>query len=147
MQRRTDGLRLAAGALALCALGLIASGCTEKPGGPLSPDREPDRVSYAGDIVPLLNRCLTCHGNPGNSNFSVRSYESLFIPGIQASSRGLLPVKAGDPDSSYMVWKLAGRGPQGEPIQGTRMPQSGAPLTPGEQEILRTWIAEGALDN
>ena len=39
MQKRTDGLRLVAGTLVLSALGLFSGGCTEKPGGPMSPDK------------------------------------------------------------------------------------------------------------
>jgi hypothetical protein len=144
---RTDGFRLALGAFALGVLGALAAGCTEKPGGLAGPGPDPDPVSYSADIAPLFNRCLVCHGNPGNNNFSVRSYEHLFLPGMQATSRGLLPIKAGDPDSSYVLWKLAGTGPLGEPITGQRMPQSGGTLTPGEQNLIRTWIDDGALDN
>ena len=136
-------------AVCCCALAM-AAGCTEKPGGPVGPgpDPNPAPVSYAADIEPLFTRygCIGCHGNPGNNGYSVRSYELVLIPGIQAAGRGLLPVKAGDPDSSYMVWKLSGRGPAGEVITGSRMPQGRAPIAPSDLDLIRAWIAAGAPD-
>jgi hypothetical protein len=136
-----------------CALLGVAAGCTEKPGGPVGPDTgEPvpqPGVSYSANIAPLFTRygCISCHGNSGNSGYSVRSYELVFVPGMQARSRGLLPIKAGDPDSSYMVWKLSGGGPQGEPITGVKMPQSGGTMSAADLALLKSWIADGAPDN
>jgi hypothetical protein len=134
---------------------LVAAGCTDKPGllDPVIPGPDPDpdtgTVSYEEDIEPLFRQylCLNCHSNPANSNFSVATYELFLTPGMQASSRSLLPIKAGDPDSSYVLWKLAGLGPQGEPITGTRMPQGSGGMTPADQAMIRAWIEEGALNN
>ena len=134
---------------------MVAAACTDKPSPldpaiPDPPDPDPGNgtVSFEEDIDPLFRQylCLNCHSNPANSRFSVASYELFLTPGDQATARGLLPVKAGDPDSSYVLWKVAGRGPQGEAIMGTRMPQGGR-MTDADQALLRTWIEEGALDN
>jgi hypothetical protein len=58
------------------------------------------------------------------------------VPGVQR-------VKAGDPDSSYVVWKV-----EGDPrIQGGQMPARGALLTADERSALRNWIDNGAKDN
>jgi hypothetical protein len=134
---------------------VVAAGCTDKPTpldplpAPPGPDPDTGTVSFEEDIEPLFRRylCLNCHSTPANSNFSVASYELFLTPGDQASVRGLLPVKPGDPDSSYVLWKLAGRGPQGETIMGSRMPQGGGQMSSADQALLRTWIDEGALDN
>jgi hypothetical protein len=141
-------------AIALVAV-CWAAGCTEKPSGPSGPDVVPDPdtdagVSYAADIAPLFQAygCINCHGSPhGENRFSVSTYESLFEPGFQAEARGMLPVKAGDPDSSYVLWKVTGQGPNGELINGFRMPVIGTYMSPADLELFRTWIAEGALDN
>ena len=135
---------------------MLAAGCTDKPnpldprpGPPEPPGPNTGTVTFEEDIEPLFRQylCLNCHSTPANSNFSVASYELFLTPGDQASVRGLVPVKAGDPDSSYVLWKLAGRGPQGETIMGNRMPQGGGPMSSADQALLRTWIEEGALDN
>jgi hypothetical protein len=140
-------------AIALAAV-CLAAGCTEKPSGPGGPDVVPDPdtdagVSYAADIAPLFQTygCLNCHGSLAENRFSVSTYESLFEPGFQAEERGMLPVKAGDPDSSYVLWKVTGQGPNGELINGFRMPVIGIYMSPADLELFRTWIAEGALDN
>jgi len=149
-------LRIAASPCARAlALGvvLLASGCTEKPGpsGPnVNPDPDTDAgVSYADDIAPLFHTygCINCHGTPGENRFSVSTYESLFQPGFQAEKRGVPPVKPGDPDSSYVIWKVTGAGAAGEPINGFRMPVIGTYMNAADIELFRTWIAEGALDN
>ena len=133
---------------------LLAAGCTDKP-SPSRPIIEPDPdtavgVSYATDIAPLFTTygCINCHGAlHGENRFSVATYESLFEPGFQAEERGVPPVKPGDPDSSYVVWKVVGEGGAGETINGFRMPVIGSYMAPADIELLRTWIAEGALDN
>ena len=140
-------------AIALAAVCLTA-GCTEKPSGPSGPNVEPDPdtdagVSYVADIAPLFQTygCLNCHGSHGENRFSVSTYESLFEPGFQAEERGVPPVKPGDPDSSYVIWKVTGEGGTGEPINGFRMPVIGTYMSDADIELFRTWIAEGALDN
>ena len=140
-------------ALALAVI-VFAAGCTEKPSGPSGPNVDPDPdtdagVSYAADIVPLFHTygCINCHGTIAENRFSVSTYESLFEPGFQAEERGMLPVKAGDPDSSYVYWKMVGQGPAGESINGFRMPVIGAYMSAADLTLFRTWVAEGALDN
>ena len=125
---------------------LLLAACTEKPGA-IEPPPPAAGVSFAADVQPLLARCTGCHGTPGNSGYSVLTHQSVFGPGFQAVSRGMLEVVAARPDTSYLLWKLEGAGPNGEPISGERMPRGGSRLTPAEIETIRTWIAEGALDS
>ncbi len=126
---------------------LLFSACTEKPDAPIEPPPPADGVSFAAQVQPLLARCTGCHGSPGNSGYSVLTYESVFGPGFEAVGRGMLEVVPARPDTSYLLWKLEGSGPNGEPISGERMPRGGSPLSADEIELIGTWIAEGALDN
>lgn len=141
----------ALGCTLLLLLSLLLSACTEKPEAPIEPP-PPDGdggVSFAGDIQPLFARygCSGCHGSPGNSGYSVLTHASVFGPGFEAVSRGMLEVVAARPDTSYLIWKVEGTGPDGYPISGERMPRGGGPVAPADVDLLRTWIAEGALDN
>ncbi len=56
---------------------------------------------------------------------------------------GLLLVNPGNPDSSYIVWKIEGR----SGIQGGRMPLGMQPLSAEQIAAIRGWIADGALNN
>jgi hypothetical protein len=135
---------------ALCATLLVAPlACTEKPDSTLEPPPPADGVSFAADIQPLFarNGCTDCHGTLMSSGYSVLTHEAVFGPGIEAASRGMLEVVPARPDSSYLVWKVEGAGPNGEPIFGQRMPLDRNPLPAADMELLRTWINEGALDN
>ena len=152
MDEGNDPMRLARAALAsiiLLLFPLLFAACTEKPDGAIEPPPPADGVSFAADIQPLFasHGCTGCHGTPGNSGFSVLTHESVFGPGFQAVSRGMLEVVPARPDTSYLLWKLEGAGPNGEPISGERMPRGGSALDAGEIELIRTWITEGALDN
>ena len=54
---------------------------------------------------------------------------------------GAIRVIPGDPDASYLIHKLEGRGD----IVGERMPRTGGPfLTAGQISIIRRWIELGA---
>jgi hypothetical protein len=77
----------------------------------------------------------------------VLTYESVFGPGLEAASRGMFEVVPARPDTSYLIWKLEGAGPNGEPILGDRMPRGGARIPEADLELFRSWISEGAVDN
>ncbi len=104
-------------------------------------------VSFANDLMPLFENsgCLSagCHGGGlPSSGYRLGAYASAFDPGDQATDFGICPIVPGDPDASYMIEKLS-PGPR----TGARMPFLQAPLTAGEIELIRTWIAEGAANN
>ena len=72
----------------------------------------------------------------GKAYTSIVGVESQEVP-------GLLRVHPGDPDSSYLVMKVAG-----DPaIAGERMPFGGPYLEQSEIDAIREWIRAGALDN
>jgi hypothetical protein len=53
-----------------------------------------------------------------------------------------LRVVPGKPDESFLFQKITG---QLKPDEGDRMPQTGIPLTAEQIEMIRQWIADGAL--
>ncbi len=56
---------------------------------------------------------------------------------------GLMRVNPGQPDASYIVWKIEGR----SGIQGGRMPLGMQPLSAEQIAAIRGWISDGALNN
>jgi hypothetical protein len=69
------------------------------------------------------------------------SYASLVNRPVTASegaAPGALLVKPGDPKGSFLIQKLLGTAP------GSRMPQSGEPLSKGTIKLISRWIQRGA---
>jgi hypothetical protein len=142
---------------------LLGPGCggTDPDPGPdcssVADTTQPATVSYQNDVVPLFYtekyNCLEigCHGGGlASSNYSLATHAETLERGDQANLIGVCAVKPGDPDASYLVWKLDGR----PGIQMERMP-SGCTTTPDPDDcvsaedlaIVRQWILEGARDN
>jgi hypothetical protein len=101
------------------------------------------QVSYAKDVVPILEKhCKACH-SPGEagyvvSGFELESYETL-MKGTQFGP----VVLPGDPLTSVLVMLLEGRA---DP--SLKMPHGGA-TAPSPEEILtiRRWVEQGAKNN
>ncbi len=108
-------------------------------------------VSFANDIVPLFDtnkyNCTDfgCHSSslPGLTDYHMGSYAELFVAGKEARQEGMCEIKPGDPDQSYVIWKVEGH----SGIQGARMPKDRTPMTPDDLHLLRQWILEGARNN
>jgi hypothetical protein len=58
-----------------------------------------------------------------------------------AQQVGLLRVDPGHPDNSFLIVKLEGP----LPIEGSQMPMGKTPLTAAQIQLIRDWIAQGAL--
>ena len=56
---------------------------------------------------------------------------------------GAIRVVPGDPENSYLIHKVEGRGG----IVGVRMPFNGTPLTDGQILVIKRWIELGAPNN
>lgn len=138
--------------VAACA----ASACDEslsKLAGP-SPNLEPTFSSIQSNIFestdsagrPACTNCHTSTGHPPAGGLNL-THDVAYDQLVNVASReksGVLRVKAGDPDSSYLVNKVTGTAG----IVGKRMPFSGPPfLTDGQIQILRRWIEIGAPKN
>ena len=89
----------------------------------------------------------SCHtptnGSPSGiqlGGLDLGSYDSLRVGGYQSGQAIVVPY---EPCSSAIVGKVSPT-----PPWGARMPLDGPPyLSEEEQQLLRDWIAEGALDN
>jgi len=105
---------------------------------------EPTIRSIQSNIFNLNCALSSCHIGPnpasglnlseGNAFGNIVGVPSQEVPSLQR-------VKPNSPDSSYLVWKIEGR--QG--IQGERMPRTGTYLSQEQIDVIRQWIANGAL--
>jgi hypothetical protein len=96
------------------------------------------QVVYNDDIQPIFNaRCIACHG--GTSGVTLSSYTDVMTSvGVQYSRT---IVEPGEPDQSPIVNKIGLN-----PTHGDRMPQGGPYLSDAQINLIRQWIAEGALE-
>ncbi len=93
-------------------------------------------VSYSGDIQPIFNsNCSGCHVGGNQGGLTLNSYTSL----MQGGNSGAVVV-AGDPDNSRIIQRLEG-------TVTPRMPFQQPPLLPGDIQLIRDWISQGAHDN
>jgi hypothetical protein len=138
------------------ALAVGAAGCDEKlsdVAGP-TPDLEPTLSSIQREIFNTTDSsgrvaCIQCHSDNGRITagnlvlLEGRSYTQLV--GRTSSFRpGAVLVVPNDPDGSYLIHKLEGRGD----IIGERMPRTTGPfLTEGQISIIRRWIELGARND
>jgi hypothetical protein len=142
----------------IVALAALAAGCLDSiepdVGAPLrdlcvNDDSDPGTdVSFVADLRDGLfadnaGDCLTCH-RPGGLGFeasglSLATVMTTLTGGINSGSQIVVP---GMPCDSIIVQKVSPA-----PPVGARMPLNRAPLTDPQAQLLRDWIAEGALDN
>lgn len=112
-------------------------GCTNADSNPDVP------VSFSKDVRPLMWRSpggCTCHLQRVTSGLDLSSYRTLRAGGINSGTRIIIP---GQPCDSIIAQKLSRT-----PPFGSRMPFNGPPyFSDAELQLVRDWIAEGALDN
>jgi hypothetical protein len=95
------------------------------------------------EIQAIFNsRCVSCHGFSGGLSLSssVSHGNLVNVPSSQIPS--LDRVEPGDPDNSYLVWKIEGRAG----VSGSRMPLGGPFLSQDSINLIRDWIAAGASE-
>jgi hypothetical protein len=134
----------------LCAIGfsgLLLVACSAAPSGEpnLSRDFDTSVCQPQTDSVQktvFLPNCATiaCHaGNEpaGSLDLASAGVEARLV-GLPATECGAQTlVVPGNPDSSYLVQKIA----DAKPACGTRMPSSVAALSEGDLQCVRSWIA------
>ena len=89
-----------------------------------------------------------CHSG-GSPPFDL-SWEASQSCGNVGGTSGEIPsmliIAPGDPDNSYMIWKVQGEGPNGAPIVCCRMPLGSIdPLPAGTIQNMRDWVSDGAI--
>ena len=148
----------------LMALAFAALACSESttPKPPVdcssvADTTQPATVSYANQIVPLFlpdkYNCLEagCHGGGlASSNYSLASYAEVLKAGDEAKQLGMCAVRPGDPDASYLLWKVEGRPGilmQRMPLGCVSSPDPNDCVSAADVDLVRTWILEGARNN
>ncbi len=100
---------------------------------------KPAAVSYHRDVRPIFQaKCQGCH-QPAKAGGSLdmTAFKSL----LKGGDSELASVVPGKPDDSHLVELIT-------PTDGeAAMPQGQKPLETSEIEIIRRWIAEGAIDD
>ena len=96
------------------------------------------------------NSCVfsSCHssGNgAGDLSLESEAYEELVDVAAQGEDLDGDEVRVipGDPDSSYLIWKLEGD----DRIVEDPMPPNGSSLADRDIKRIRKWIEDGALDD
>lgn len=143
--KRTPFFRLAGLGLllALFSLGCEHSELVEpEPAGPDGPTftQIQDNIFTTSCA---LSGCHTGTFPPQGLNLSEgQAYASLVNVAAQ-EVQGLLRVKPGDPNNSYLVMKITGAAG----IAGGRMPLGRTPLSDAQIQMIRDWIENGAENN
>lgn len=120
------------------------AGCSDNGTDPAAPGGGgDDPVSYAADVQPIWNaNCVGCHGDGGNGGLDLRAPGSRGnLVGVDSAGWPGQRVVENEPDQSVLYLKMTGASGV-----GNLMPPTGS-LGAGDLETVRTWIAEGALDN
>ena len=92
--------------------------------------------------------CSQCHigaGAPFGVNWSSATNTCANVGRQSGEMAALKEIESGNPAASYVIWKVEGVGPAGEPIVGGRMPLNNPPLTADTIQNMRDWIADGVL--
>ena len=132
---------------------LFLYGCSDSGNSPTDPGggggggggTGVDTISFASDVRPLLqnNNCLNsgCHGtgsSEGELTLGTATYSSV----RNGSGTNGSIVVASDASSSNLYLKVTS-----SPPFGSQMPVTGSKLSVTDQNKIRDWIDQGALDN
>lgn len=102
-----------------------------------------DAPGFYREVLPLLQaRCTSCHQPAKAKDELVLSSHADLMRGKGEGDEREAVVVPFDPDASLLLSSVLGK--DGE---APAMPEKGAPLSSGEVELLRRWIAAGALDD
>jgi hypothetical protein len=145
LQRGTWIAGLAAVAVVGCTgsgVGLDANGNPIGSGGggggePLTPDFKSIQDNV---FTPICTKCHIGAAAPQGLQLDEAHSYALLVGVPSTEQPGVLRVKAGDPDNSYIVQKLEGA----SGISGARMPFGGPYLPQSTIDVIRTWITNGA---
>ena len=97
-----------------------------------------DVVEYARDVRPILEaRCVECHGAERPKVGLRLDSSAAVLAGSRLGTRAV--VVPGEPDRSELLRRLESDDPE------QRMPAGADPLSAAEIDIVRRWIAQGAL--
>jgi len=110
----------------------------------------PQMVNLATQLQPIFNAsCTSAHCQDANQpqlNLTAGvAYTALVnVNSTQAGCASYKLVLPGQPDQSYLIFKLAGGGAC---FTGSRIPKTGSALSLSQRQLFRDWIANGAPDH
>ena len=121
--------------------------CTKQQ-GPIEPIIVVTTVSYANDIQPIFDtNCILCHKEVLESSFgdlnleADKSYEELINIDAEYDSS----VKRVVPEDAVqsILWQKINN----SETYGDNMPLGSSALSQNDQNLIKVWIEEGALNN
>jgi hypothetical protein len=103
---------------------------------------EASDVSFASDVQPILtSQCASCHSTATSGGLNMGNPISWSGVRNGSGDHGSIVI-AGNATASNLYLKVTST-----PPFGVRMPQGGPFLSTTDQEKIRRWINEGALNN
>ena len=91
----------------------------------------------------VCSQCHTGAGAPLGVNWSSETDTCSNVGRSSGEIPTMLEIESGSPDTSYVIWKVEGMGPSGEPIVAAQMPLSNPALTADTIQNMRDWISDG----
>lgn len=116
------------------------------PGAPPPPSGNPNATLAWVQSNVFGGVCSQCHtgaGAPFGVNWSSATNTCANVGRQSGEIATLKEIESGNPAASYVIWKVEGEGPAGEPIVPGRMPLNNPPLTADTIQNMRDWIADG----
>lgn len=126
---------------------------THEPADTTDDTNDARTVDFAADVQPLFDdHCTSCHQTHGYITPTLEEPAEILDGATRYCEDGELPfVVPGDPDASFLVYKIGGGGQHDPDGRSCRqlMPsredgKSLMDLDPDAVATIRTWIAEGA---
>jgi len=115
--------------------------------GPIEPEITPVTLSFSEDIQPIFNsNCTVCHDTEhaeynGYLDLSEANSYMQLVEVVSSAYAPNLRVKISDSEASVLWQKI-----NHSDLYGPNMPLGGE-LSTSDQERIKVWIDEGALDN
>jgi hypothetical protein len=128
------GLLIVCGGLAGCGSG---DGYADGGGGPLQPTFGSIQANV---FTPICEQCHSGAGAPHGLRLDAANSFALLVGVPSDQEPAYLRVEPNDPENSYLIQKLEGRAGTGE-----QMPAGLPPLPQADIDVIRQWIADGAL--
>jgi len=101
---------------------------------------QPDRVSFNRDVRPIMSdTCFRCHGPDRNARKADMRLD-LRDEATRPTRSSHVPIVPGDPGKSEIIARIFATGANVMPP-----PYAHKELTPEQKELIRRWVAEGAI--
>lgn len=137
----------------LACLGLLLLGaCKDDEEVPVTP-LPPVNINITASLADIQAQvfspiCASHHSGPTPSGgLNLSSTAAVFARVGTTDSQGNTIILAGNPNLSSLTWKLEGVDNFALPVFGSRMPLGGPFLSQSTIDVIRQWIANGALNN